>query len=128
MILLDTHALIWWVDRPTALGRRALRAIDGASALGVSAISFWEVATLVRRGRLVLDRPVAEWVDAVLALPLVEEVPVSARIATRAGAFGEDFQGDPADRLIAATALVAGVRLVTKDERLRKNPLLETVW
>lgn len=128
MIVLDTHALLWWVSRPAALGSKGRRAVDAADRLGVSAISFWEIATLVRKGRLELDRPLAEWIGGALALPRLEELPVTSGIAARAGAFGDDFQGDPADRLIAATALSLNAPLVTKDERLRHSPLLQTLW
>ena len=128
MIVLDTHALIWWAAAPASLSRAARRAIEGADQLGVCVISFWEISTLVRRGRLELDRPVSDWVEVALDLPKVVELPLSPAIAVRAGSFGDEFHGDPADRLIAAAALVADAALVTKDDRLRGHPMLKTIW
>jgi len=128
MLLLDTHAWLWWSAAPARLSKRARRAIDSAESLAVSAISVWELATLVRKGRLELDRPVSEWILAALAQPGIEEIPVSSSIALLAGSFGDEFHGDPADRLIAATGLVHRAPLVTKDEALRAMPTLQPIW
>ena len=128
MIVLDTHAWLWWVDAPAQLSRSARGVIDSAEVIGVSAMSALEVATLVRKGRLALDRPAAEWIRAALAQPRVRELAITADIAVRAGSFGPEFHADPADRVIAATALVLGAPLVTKDEALRKMPMLQPVW
>lgn len=119
MIVLDTHTWIWLVGEPDQLSGAARDAIDGAETLGVSAISTWEIATKERRGRLRLDRPVHVWRRQALAVADVEELPVTGPIALRAGAFADGIPGDPADRLIAATALDHGAALVTKDGRLQ---------
>jgi PIN domain nuclease of toxin-antitoxin system len=89
VIVLDTHALIWWAASPSALSRPARRAIAATDELGVCAISLWEVSTLVRKGRLELDRPVVQWVAEAMALPKVVELPLVARIALQAGTFGD---------------------------------------
>jgi PIN domain nuclease of toxin-antitoxin system len=128
VIVLDTHALIWWAAMPAMLSPAARRAIAASDELGVCTISLWEISTLVRKRRLELDRPVVQWVAEAMALPKVVELPLVARIALQAGTFGDEFRGDQADRLIAATALVAGVAVVTKDRRLRDSPLLQTIW
>ncbi len=128
MIVLDTHAWIWWVADPARLSSAAKRAIEKARVRGVCAISVWELAVLIERGRLVLDREVTDWVRDALALPGVELLPLTPEIALAAGGAVLDLHGDPADRMIAATALAHRARLVTKDERLRVVRTLDTVW
>jgi PIN domain nuclease of toxin-antitoxin system len=107
---------------------RARRAIDEAKDLAVSAISLWEVAMLVAKSRLELDRDVGLWMRQALAAPRIRLAPLSVEIAVRSTALGRDFQGDPADRLIAATALELDAALVTKDDRMRSWKRIVTVW
>lgn len=128
MIVLDTHAWIWWAAGSKQLGARARRRIRTAKRVLVPAIATWEVAMLVQRGRLEVDRPLLSWIRQALALPDVELVPLTPEIAVRAAGLGNGFPGDPADRLIVATALESRSPLVTKDERLRGSRAVETVW
>ncbi|MGQ0510801.1 MAG: type II toxin-antitoxin system VapC family toxin [Betaproteobacteria bacterium] len=131
MIVLDTHALVWWVSRSERLRARARGAIADALRKGpvtASAISFFEIATSVRRGRLDLGLPLAEWQAEVRKLAELRIEPVSVEIAQVAGGFQDDMPGDPADRIIAATALVLHARLITADAYLRKHPRLQTIW
>lgn len=129
MILLDTHAWIWWVSEPDRLSARARAAIDYAAAIGISPISAWEISTKAARGRLRLDRDPSVWVIQALARPRVELSPLTAEIAVAAGRLGEGgFHGDPADRMIAATAIARGAELVTVDERIRSYPGVRTLW
>ena len=128
MIVLDTHAWIWWAAEPTRLSAAARRALDDEAVRGVCAVSVWELAVLVARGRLVLDRDIAVWVDDALAMPGVELLPLTPAIAIAAGGASLNLHGDAADRMIAATALVHRAPLVTKDERLRAVEALDTVW
>lgn len=97
----------------------ARRLLDEEDRLLVSSICCWEVATLVRKGRLGLDREVNEWVPEALGASRVEELPVTAEIGTEAGGL-ENFHGDPADRLLAASAKLLQRPLLTKDRRLRE--------
>jgi PIN domain nuclease of toxin-antitoxin system len=132
VIVLDTHALVWWVSSPALIPGKARRmietAMDRGDPVAVSSISVWEVAMLVARGRLELTRPVDGWIAAVEALPFVQFVPVDNRIAARAVSL-EDFpHRDPADRMILATALGLGAVLVTADVRLRAFRPVRTVW
>jgi PIN domain nuclease of toxin-antitoxin system len=127
LIILDTHAWIWWNSAPDKLSAAARAAIDGADQLGVSAISCWEVSMLVAKGRLGLDRDVLTWVQEALPEELVQLLPVSPTIAVRAGAL-ESFHGDPADRLIVATALELNGALVTRDGRIRDYEPVKSVW
>lgn len=117
--LLDTHALLWWKGDARRLSRRALRAIEESTPVLLSPISIWEVSTLLRLGRIELDRDLFAWVRDLLAGE-VEIAGLSAAAAAEAGRWTVDeFHGDPADRLIYATALDLRVTLVSKDRRLR---------
>ena len=126
--ILDTHAWIWWTADRAQLSRKAKNAIENDRRLGVCDISLWEVAMLVAKGRLRIDRDVREWLDQAASLPRIEIVQIRPAIAVRSTQLGRDFQGDPADRLIVATAITETARLVTKDERIRSYPAVTAVW
>lgn len=129
--MLDTHALVWWAAGAAELSAPAGRAIRSAarrSPVVASAISVFEIATAVRRGRLVLAASVEQWLGDLRLLPELRFEPVSADIAQLAGAFDESMPGDPADRIIVATAVKLQARLVTADDRLRRSARVETVW
>ncbi len=129
MIVLDTHAWLWWAAEPKRLSAPARAAIDRASSIGVSTLSAWEVAMLVVRGRITLDREVGLWVRQALADARVEPLPPSADVAVAAGLLdAKSFPGDPVDRLIYATALAAGARLVTRDAAIGAFDPNLTVW
>jgi PIN domain nuclease of toxin-antitoxin system len=125
-VVLDTNALIWLLKDSDRLGRQASQRIDEAQRAGrvlVSAMSFWEVAVLVAKERLALSMPVDQWRIDALQLG-IEEVPLDGELAIEAVAL-PDLHPDPADRFIVATALKAGVTLVTSDAQLLswKGPL-----
>ncbi len=132
MILLDTHALIWWVSDPRRIPAKARRLIDAqvaaSSPVAVSSISLWEVAMLVARKRLELAIDTTTWIASVEALPFLTFVPVDNRIAVRAVQLEAFPHGDPADRMIVATALGLGATLLTADARLRAYRPVKTVW
>jgi PIN domain nuclease of toxin-antitoxin system len=129
VILLDTHALVWAVAAPNRLSRAAAAAIRkarGKDGVAISAITLWELANLVARGRI----QAYGTVEASVRL-LSEGVtirPLTAEIAALATQFPEDYPRDPADRIIGATARAEGLVLVTHDENIRGNPLLKTLW
>ena len=122
MILLDTHALIWfWHARPL-LGPVAREAIERewqAGNVAVSGITFWEAGMLQEKGRVDLPADLSAWRASLLREGLVE-IPVDGAIALRAGSL-RDIHGHPADRVILATAL-EGHRLITADARLLDWP------
>ncbi len=129
MIVLDTHAWLWLVGDPGRLSAAATDAIRDADRLLVSTISAWEIGTLVRRRRIALDRPVHVWVgDSLAALQLTALAPDTPTALLAAGLEGDRFPGDPGDRLIYATAVQSGARLLTRDERLRSFDAERTVW
>ena len=105
MILLDTHAWVWWAASSPNLSRKSARAIEAAKKIYISAISCWEVAMLVAKNRLILDRDVEIWLDHALKLPGVEMVPLTHKIAVRSSRLGTGFHGDPVDCILVATAL-----------------------
>jgi PIN domain nuclease of toxin-antitoxin system len=129
LIVLDTHVLLWAIVDSKKLSRaadaaiRRSRQVDG---LAISAISLWELASLVARGRIR-----SYGTDESSLNRLIEGVtvkPVTPEIATLAAQFPDDYSRDPADRLIGATARAEGLALVTRDEGIRKSPLLKTIW
>lgn len=96
--------------------------------MSASAISLFEIATAIRRGRLVLAAPAEQWLSDLRKLPELHFEPVSPGIAEVAGSFADPFPRDPADRMIAATAIVLGLKLVTADAQLRGTPRVQAVW
>lgn len=131
MIVLDTHVLIWWVSGSGRLTARATRSIHQALRQGplvASAITVLEIVTAVRRGRLELGSPIDPWLADLQALPELRFEPVNAAIAQLAGSFDDALPGDPADRIIVATARTLGARLVTADARLRESPYVLALW
>ena len=133
-LLLDTHALLWWQAKSKKLSRRAASEIKRADAILVSAVTCWEVATLLSRGRLTLDRSIEQWLDDMEAEPRIELVPLHPRAAVRARELHEaGFHDDPGDRLIYATALEHMVPLATADDRIRefaeeRQPSVRVIW
>lgn len=131
MIVLDTHALVWWVSDAGRLSVRAKRLIDRALSdppVIASAITIFEIATAVRRGRLELNATFDRWFADLRSLPELRFEPVTAAIAVLAGNLDERIPGDPADRIIVATTLTLGAKLVSADRRLRATPKLSVVW
>ena len=120
-VLLDTHALVWLVvgdARRRLAVRRRIEAAAQEQQLWVSAITPWEIGMLVAKGRLVLDRDVMEWLRAALALPGIRVAPLEPALAVVSTRLPGELHGDPADRLIVATARHLGATLVTADTAL----------
>ncbi len=129
MIVLDTHAWVWWVSAPDRLSSVAREAIDRAERVGICTISCWEVTMLVIRGRLRLSLETELWVRRGLAHPRAVELPLSSEVAVRAALLrSEGLQSDPADEIIYATARANGSPLVTRDAALREFDPRATVW
>ncbi|MEO8300067.1 MAG: type II toxin-antitoxin system VapC family toxin [Burkholderiales bacterium] len=129
--MIDTHVLVWWLAAPDKLSsaaRKALRGVNAKSPAVVSAISVLEIATAARRGRLALSMPADDWLRDVGLLPEVRIEPVTAEIARCAGTLDDSLHGDPADRIIVATARTLACRLVSADDKLRSHPDVRAVW
>ena len=129
MIVLDTHIWVWWVHDPQQLSPSQLGAIEASQTdvIGVSAISCWEVAKLVERGRLELSRPVDEWFRLALDYPGISLIELSPEIAVDSTRLPGEFHQDPADQIIVATARVNRCRLVTSDEKMLDYEHVETI-
>jgi PIN domain nuclease of toxin-antitoxin system len=131
VIVLDTHAWVWWISSAEQLSARAHKAITAAAEEGsacISSMSAWEVAMLVTRGRLELTMDVADWIAKSESLPGLTFIPVDTRIAVRSVLLPKSVSPDPVDRIIVATAIELGTKLITKDRRLRRFEGVATVW
>ena len=129
-VLLDTHALVWWLDdrdRLSAAQQAVVAAANGNSPLLVSDISLWEVAMLHSLGRIRLAIPLREWLDKAAAPPLVKRQGISPAIAADVAALPDSFHRDPADRILVATARVLGATLLTQDRRIVDAGLVDTL-
>jgi PIN domain nuclease of toxin-antitoxin system len=129
LIVLDTHVLLWAVADSKKLSRAAdaaIRRSRQADGVAISAITLWELASLVARGRIRDYRTVENSVNRLIEGVTIK--PITPEIAALATQFPNDYPHDPADRLIGATARAEGLALVTRDENIRKSPLLKTIW
>lgn len=139
MILLDTHALLWWAagDRQR-LSAAALEAIDqeiesasqpdGSPGLLVSAISCWEVAMLVQRGRLALSLDVERWLTLLVSHPAVRLVALEPAVAVAATRLPEPFHADPADRFLVTQARALAIPLLSADSKIRSYGHVRSLW
>ena len=129
MILLDTHVLFWAGGQSQMLSKDAAASIRRArrgDGVAISAISIWELALLFACGKIqgsgTIEGSIRDLLEGVTVLSITPEI---ASLTTQ---FPEDYPRDPADRLIGATARAEGMTLVTRDERIRRSPLIRTVW
>ena len=128
MIVLDTHAWIWWTNGSDRLSSAAGRAIEKEREIGVCAISCWELAMLVSGGRLGLDRDPLLWIRESLSQPRVLLLPLTPEIAVASAGFGPDYPKDPADRLIIATAQNHRAEVATADRKMRSLRQVNSIW
>ena len=124
MIVLDTHIWVWWVHGVPALSASTRAPLDSSEQTGiaVSAISCWEVAKLVERGRLTLPCPVLHWLQQALSYPGVRLIELSPHICAESTQLPGEFHRDPADQIIVATARILDAPLVTVDGKILKYP------
>jgi PIN domain nuclease of toxin-antitoxin system len=121
LILLDTQSLVWFAQGDPRLGARAQKTtIDQADAgeVVLSPISFWEVSMLLVKGRINLGRDTSAWVEAVLGQPGFRLEPLEPTVAVDAGRLPGQIHGDPADRLIVATARHLACPVLTADRKI----------
>lgn len=130
-VVLDTHALLWWQASSDRLSANARLGIISADQVVVPSICCWEIAMLVSMGRIELDRPVIDWTHDLFGSPDVVSADITTSIAANAGLL-DRFHGDPADRLIVATATKLSLPLLTKDRHMhefaQQSGSLTTIW
>jgi PIN domain nuclease of toxin-antitoxin system len=127
-LLLDTHVVHWWSAEPRRVSEPARKALDEADELAVAAITWHELAWLARHERIALNVPIRTWLQGLAAQ--LRTIGVTPAIADTAVALPASFPGDPADRMIYATAIEQGLKLVTKDREIRDHdhPRSVAIW
>jgi len=129
--LLDTHAWVWWVTEDRRLSKRATAAITTALTaqdLWLSLVSVWEVAKKVEKQQLVLDRPIDRWLDDALTIPGLGLWELTRPVLVHSCELPQPFDGDPADQMLVATARRHAATVVTKDQRIRRYPHVQSLW
>jgi PIN domain nuclease of toxin-antitoxin system len=127
-VLLDTHVVHWWSAEPQRVSAVAAEALEEAEELAVAAITWFELAWLAKHERIVVKIPIRSWLLGLAAQ--VRTIGIVPAIADTAVNLPSSFPADPADRLIFATAVEHGLRLVTKDRGIRDHahPGPATIW
>ncbi len=131
MILLDTHALIWFLTDPTQLSLLAITTIEQTLKTGkimISSISIWEICLLVQKKKVHFTQSLQQTLSTIYSMTELEFIPIDNRIAELSQTLPGRFHKDPADRFIVATALTTGATLITKDDKIRKYTHIKTLW
>ena len=129
-VLLDTHVWVWWLTprSPLARGERnALDALGERREVCLSAISLWEAQMLHHKGRLELPLAFADWIEQAADDRMLSVVPLDTQVILALDSLPASFQGDPADRLIVATARSRRLPLATHDATIRRSRTV-TLW
>lgn len=127
-VLMDTHVVHWWSAEPDRISRPARRVLDSADELLIAAISWYELGWLAEKQRIVVDVPIRTWLGDLGAQ--VRTLGITPAIAHTAVGLPTTFPRDPTDRIVYATAIEHGVKLVTKDEAIAEHdrPRSLVVW
>jgi len=127
-VLLDTHVVHWWSAEPDRVSEAAAKALSEADELALADVSWFELAWLARHERIAVTIPIRSWLERLSAE--VRTIGITPAIADTAVSLPSSFPGDPADRLIYATAIEHGWRLITKDRKLHEQhqPRPVTLW
>jgi PIN domain nuclease of toxin-antitoxin system len=130
LILLDTHVWLWWLLGSPRLPANERAALDRAGSRGgvrLAAVSLWEAQMLHAKGRLTLDRAFDVWIREAAATSVVEILPLDVEVVIALATLPVTFHGDPADRLIVATARAHRAPLATHDRAVRRSRVV-TIW
>lgn len=131
MILLDTHVLLWWISGLQKIPAPVLRKIElhkKKNEISISAITFWEVAMLSKKGRLGLNTDLKQWISQVVHLSFLQIISADYPILVQSVLLPEPFHADPADRILVATAQQHGATLITKDQKILAYPHVKSFW
>ena len=129
--VLDTHVWIWWHMAPKQVSRRVRTVLsrpESYEELLLSAISTWEFAKLLEKGRLGISMDPEAWLRAALEMPKLRLVALAPVIAYRSTILPAPFHDDPADQIIVATAREENATILTRDERVRAYPHVKSLW
>lgn len=130
MLLMDTYIWFWSLTEPEKLSKAAFRLIQGTKPdqRAVASISVWEFAMMVTRGRIELKTTAEQWLDYAIRKTGLRVFELTPKVAIESCELPGDFHGDPADRIIVATARINGATLVTKDQRILDYPHVNSLW
>ncbi len=132
LIVLDTHALIWWVSGSHQLSNKALKVINktlkAKEEVLISSISVWEIAMLVRKNRLALSMDVNQWIATSATIEGVRYVPLDNEISINSVQLPGDFHANPADRIIVALARKLNALLVSADQKILNYAHVNSIW
>jgi PIN domain nuclease of toxin-antitoxin system len=124
MLILDTHSWIWAINGDRKIQKSGfLNHIQNSvqnNSLIISSISLWEVAMLISKGRIILTENTIDWMNNASSAPGLSVHPITSEIAYESTVLPDSFHGDPADRLIVATARVLNATLLTFDQEIIK--------
>jgi PIN domain nuclease of toxin-antitoxin system len=126
--LLDTHVVIWWLTDDRKLSKAHAKLLErserSGTTVGLSALSLWEIAKLVERGRLELTQSLDDSLEQLETSELITILPLTARVAIESTRLGARFHSDPIDQLIVATARCHALTLLTEDERIIESSVV----
>ena len=131
MITIDTHIIIWDALKPEMLSETAKQEISKANnsdGIIICDISLWEIAMLVKKGRIEIGASYLEFINLIKASNNYTILPITPEIAELSTTLPSEINGDPADRLIAATSIITNTYLITADKNLRQSNILNTIW
>lgn len=126
MVLLDTHIFVWLYENQTRLSPDAIVAMKQADTMGISTITLWEIGMLFQKERLQFSRSLTNWFEHTCNAPKIRLLQITPQVAVCVS--GLTMHGDPADRIIVATAIEHGVPLITADHRIAEIGLVPVIW
>jgi PIN domain nuclease of toxin-antitoxin system len=130
MLLMDTHVWFWSLTEPENLSKAALDIIQRTETdrRSIASVSIWELAMSVARGRIEIKMTAEQWLDYAVHKTGLRVLELTPKVAVESCELPGNFHGDPADRIIVATARVNGATLVTRDQKMLGYPHVKSIW